>query len=456
MLRSIGFLLLGLTIGLASGLYFVASAPDSTTQKVERAAGNADQSSGERTNPGKTASNPLANNTNSHQERLDFYQRTASANATDLAAMIDEVAATADSPARRFAAEILLSRYAEIDPRNALATARKFRFGPAITASVYAVWARSDRDAALAAIASETDSRIAKSAGVLMVEELGGDSSALLDVLDALPEYVDGLGFQIDVLVAQTEYDPVAATRFHTLAMADPEKLLPIADQWSGSVAERARTFAIRQWAEHEPQRALEFVDELPPGQQRDNLLSSVARGYGKTDVEAALAWANNLQPKPRGILQAVIDGVAEEDASRAFDLALGLPTESDQMEALQGVLMRSAYGDQDATIIANRILTLESDRLRRNSLRMLGYTWAQQDPAAVLGWLSANSAQMPKDAFGSVARQLAEADPQLAAEYLPGCREYRSLGVAVAGRECAGQCARCRSCRRCIARSSG
>jgi hypothetical protein len=443
-----------------------------------------------------------ATSTGNHHDRLDFYQRAAQANEQQLLELIGQVAATPNSRARRFSAEILLSRYAEINPRSALKISRKFRSDKSLTASLYAVWSRTDRQVALDAMSGESDSAIARQAPILLVEELGGDSSALLDVLDALPPHIDQLGIQIAVLVAQSAFDPVGAISqagdftnprdrdralrrigrdlasrdpqqafsvgaqivdddsrltyqgevmgewvaidpggvldylaastmsyaemrmmarytFSAIADAEPERLMAVAGQWSGAFEEQARYVVLRQWSENDPQRAIDFVGGLPPGQKRDQLLSSIARGYGKADVDAALAWASTLQPRPNGIFGSVIERLAVENPDRAFDLALSLASGDAPSEALQGVIMRAAYSGADAERMANKVLTLQNEQLRRQALQMLSYSWARQDPSAVIAWLVTNNSRMPKESFQAAARQLAETDPYLAAEYM-------------------------------------
>ena len=501
MVRAICLLLVGLAIGLVSAYYFSFYAPESDPRHLQRSTDSALRLPEDQATTGNAATAGLATSTSSHEDRQDFYQRATQADEAGLVSLISEIAALPDSRARRFTAEVLLSRYAEMNPRDAINLSRSFYFNPSLTASLYAVWARSDKESALEAVHDEPDSAITKRAAILLVEELGGDSSALLDVIDALPPHIDKLGIQIEALVAQSAYDPtyaisrasnfaepqhrkralkriarnlasrdpylaisagaqivdkdsrlsfqsevmrewvaadpsgvldylaasdmsgaemqtMAGSTFAALADANPDRLMALGDQWSGTVAERARYVALQQWSEHDPQRALDFVEDQPLGQKRDQLLNSIARGYGKADVDAALAWASTLQPQPSGIYQSVINGLAGEDPDRAFDLALSLESEDAQAEALQGVLMRSIYGQNNPQKMANRVLTLESDRLRQNALRMIGYTWARRDPSAVINWITTNSAQLPKDGFQSIARQIAESDPQLAANF--------------------------------------
>ena len=501
MLRTICVLLAALAIGMVSGYYFSFYTHTSDLPHLERSADSAIQLPDDQATTGNVATTGFATGASSHEDRQDFYRRATQADEAELVALISEVAAIPASRARRFSAQVLLSRYAEVNPRDAIEISRALQFNPSLTASLYAVWARSDKEAALDAIRNEPDAAIVKTAALFLVEELGGDSSALLDVIEALPAHVDQLSFQIDVLVARSEYDATdaisqasnfvaprhrkralgriardlasrdpqfaisagsqivdresrlsfqgevmrewaaadpagvldylaaadmsgtemqmtAGYTFSALADADPERFMAIVDQWSGSIAEQARYTAIRRWSEHDPQRALDFVADQPPGQKRDRLLNSIAQGYGKINTEAAMAWASSLQPRPRGIFRSVIAGVAAEDADRAFDLALSLDSAAAKIEAVQGVLMQSIYSDGDAEKIANRVLALDSRRIRQQSLQMFGYMWAQKDPSAAVNWLAANSDKLPKDSFQSIARQIAENDPQLAAEF--------------------------------------
>jgi len=394
MLRSISILLAGLAIGLVAGVYYFTSPPDFTTQADTRPAGSANQSSAAQASAGQAATKLHQTGISSHQQRLDFYQRAALANATDLAAMITEVAATPDSPARRFAAETLLSRYAEIDPRNALATAHRFQFGTAVTAAVYAVWARSDPDAALAAIAIEPGSRIARSAGLLLVEELGGDSSALLDVLDALPAHIDRLGFQIEVLAAQSIYDPTAA-------ISSASNFAQPADR------ERAMRRIARKLALQDPRLAVSAGAQIADKGSRLTFQAEVMREWAATDPAAAMSWLGQYQGEPgyEGALGLIAQQIAQNDP----------------VSAARNI---ERYPDaNNAAMIA----------------RTAGREWARRDPHSAAEWAAnIGDAQVRDIAIANVARQWAGQDATSAARWalgLPaGNARDNALAAAVAG----------------------
>ena len=454
----------------------------------------------------------------SHDNRTNFHRAIGGADESELLAEIHGLALQPVSPSRSYLAEVLLSRYAELEPQKAIDAARAYRFGKNLTATLYAVWARSDASGAMAALKQEPDATIAQRAGLFLVQELGGDSTALLDVVDALPDSVDPISLQIDFIAAAAASDPAGAisqalgfesredqqlalqrlaetlafsspqqgfsaamqitnqtsrqqfvatlmrewssmdpsgvldylesagpldidtqkligSSFTPIARTNPERLLALTEGWSGQYSDYAKRNAIAEWSKEDPDAALAYVTNQPPGRRRSELYEAVAEGFASQDVDAALAWAETLQPMPEGVYRAIVTSVASVDVERAFDIALSLDNEYQRSQAVQSIAMRAVYQDQRGERAASKILSIENKQLREQSLQMLGMMWAQSDAEGAIGWMSANLEQLPESAVQVIARQVGEQDPEMAAKYTDrvpaGARETWISSVA-------------------------
>jgi hypothetical protein len=105
-----------------------------------------------------------------------------------------------------------------------------------------------------------------------------------------------------ETTVAQISTLPAGALRENTLRTAGQEwagSSTPDALAWSETLtgAERvaAQSGIVRKWAEYEPAAASEFVQELPPGEERDGPAAALARGVSQSDPRAGLAWAASI-----------------------------------------------------------------------------------------------------------------------------------------------------------------
>lgn len=213
-------------------------------------------------------------------------------------------------------------------------------------------------------------------------------------------------------------YVGAAASAIDDLARVDPMRALALSEQLPDLMRRSTQQIAVSRWAEKDPLAALEYVKSLPVGQQRHSLMEAVARGYGKTDPEAALVWAQDVGPPQHGILRSVLTGIAEKDPARAFDAVLSLESSGGQIQAMGMVMMMAAYGVGPEKM-ANRLLELPSGQVKDLGLQMLGSSWAQRDPEAALTWLMAHADKVGVHGFGEVAEALAQRDVRMAAGYI-------------------------------------
>jgi hypothetical protein len=218
------------------------------------------------------------------------------------------------------------------------------------------------------------------------------------------------------------------------LARADPERLLSAVRDYPPEVRQVAEVTALQQLAARDPLAAVRYLERGPLGPDRQMLLQVVAGAYGKRDVAAALEWARQRRGEPM-LVPAVIAGVAESDLDRALDLALGLTSPLERMQSVQFTVMtRVARDDVTAEMVANRLLASDDPAIRDNLGSMVLSMWAQRAPDSAMKWLLAHQGA-PQNAFQQLGQQLAMRDPQNAIAYTAqvaeSAREQWANGVA-------------------------
>jgi len=425
----------------------------------------------QRPTPRSTARPPAAEELSSTSERAELYGAAARADATEL----ERLVAAASAAGRDRELAVLLARYAELDPVRAVELARAMRLSADAAAPLYAVWAARDADAALAALgsislpteagtvaaamlpvlpAADAFERVAAALGVrasafspamsptvdsgtLALERLSQDFARrdLSGARALLPEIRDPrLRTTLETAVllewARTDPDGVldhiatldpAETRrtivitMRELLRADPLHALDVARQLPGDSRQMLEQSALQRLAETDARAALRYVERMPAGPKRGQSLPGIAYLYGQQQPDEALAWAR-ASTAERGLLEAVISGIALTDPDKAFALAAAAPP-AQRLEALQGAV--GYRSDRDAAAMADRIAALAEPDLRESALTMLVSGWGVQKPQEALDWLQRNGQSLPADVYHDIGRQLARNDPAAAASYL-------------------------------------
>lgn len=201
------------------------------------------------------------------------------------------------------------------------------------------------------------------------------------------------------------------------LARADPERLLAATAGLPPEARRLAEGAALQQLAERDPLAAVRYVERLPMTGERQSLLQTVARSYGKHDPAAALAWARS-QPGRENLVAAVLGGLAEEDPSRALDLALELTSPNERIRAAQTIAMIGVRRPGVAEEMANRLLALDDPRLRDTAMVSVASVWATRAPEEAMGWLLANAQDAPPSLFTQIGQQLARLDARNAVAF--------------------------------------
>lgn len=138
------------------------------------------------------------------------------------------------------------------------------------------------------------------------------------------------------------ENAPVIREMFASL----PEKPVP---GWS-----QFHSFFFRRWGEIEGEHAVRATMDPLPGES--NALGSVIHGWGQTDLNAALRFADGLpigSDERRGANWALMNILAEADLDRAADFVLGQP-DAEQNEETLNLLIRKAEAKQRPELFIN------------------------------------------------------------------------------------------------------
>lgn len=299
-----------------------------------------------------------------------------------------------------------------------------FGFGPSRSALALTAqrWADLDPRRALAAARDIDDERV----------RLAFEAAALRTLARVAPDEAFAHLGSLDATTLQL--GALTGTLLE-LARADPARVLDAARDLPPDVRRIAESAALQQLAERDPLAALRHAERMPIGPERQGLMQIVARQYGKRDAAAALAWARE-QPGQPMLVANVIAGVAEQDVDRALDLALGLTSPMERRQAVQFAVMMGAGQDSTVEAMANRLLTVDDPEIRDNLGSMLVGTWASRSPDNAMRWLLANAESTSPNVFQNIGQQLAMRDPQNALTYSgqvpPAARERWIHGVAL------------------------
>jgi len=307
----------------------------------------------------------------------------------------------------RFRIEAAIAKAAQ-DPDAALE--RILELPPSKASSTFerlaVIWVERDVHGALAAaqeIADESLRNELKAA--VMRAWTRVDPDALLDyVLDLDPE-------------RRTE--AMRTGGLQAFAFVDPQRALRAAEGLPGEIGMMMKRAALMSIARDDPLGALSIAEGLPRGMERDQMLSMIATSFGRTDPQAALAWAQSLDPPAPSVVANVLAGLARVDPDRAIDLAFELLDSTNERGSgpINTLAMNGALDAEHMARVADRLLAGPSSR--RQSLQMLTQQWAQRQPHDAMRWLLGKGNAAPKPAFAQAAIYLARTDPAAAIAYV-------------------------------------
>ena len=293
----------------------------------------------------------------------------------------------------------------QIPPKEQNVSLRKFG----------SAWAQSDPKAALDFANQQTDpevkSEILKGVISAMSEK---DSKGALELAQSLPKDYKRDGTIYTVLEKLSESDPKGAVGY-AMNLLSGEKSSLISSMsvdwisndpqgalaWYGSLTdtklkEQVAHNMIDYLSRDDVAKSLDLLDKMPPGDVRNQAISTIANNWARTDQKAVLDWANQqTDPEVKSrILAGVIRTMSVKDPNSAFQLAQSLPSGNIRDYSINRSLGSMAQSDpRSAIALASGIADAD---LRSKAQQNVVEIWKRRDPTAATQWV--NSSSLPED----------------------------------------------------------
>ena len=385
-----------------------------------------------------------------------------------LEALIDEAALLASSTDRAGALQILLLRYIELKPEQAIARAKQLsNLGDQqLVISLYLSWLRHDQPGALRYLSAQP-------------KRLRTQVTGLLRVMNR--RYNDEFKEAYQALRGLNTNQSSDADRLEQQASEDP------AGAWSAALAQsnlrerqQAMQKVLRVWARNDPQAALTALETLPSF-QRIRLQSSAVGRWLRQDADAAINWIAAQAPGPgtAQLYTMAVNHIAQTDIPRALQMATTLPAAQGQRlidqtltrlasenperviaelnsagidlensEAYAQILSQASlysieesmqrasqlepqrrqsveqqlyrlWSEEDPAAAAQHLVNTADPSRRQRSIRQVLRPWANEDPAAAASWI-ASAPEAQRDQMQQILVQtVSQVDPDAALLYL-------------------------------------
>ncbi|MGH8249291.1 MAG: hypothetical protein ACREVI_01120 [Steroidobacteraceae bacterium] len=336
--------------------------------------------------------------------RGDFAQTTAlyvlasSQERSGIEQLLNEAASIGQASERRAAASILYERYAELDPRAAVAHImnRGADFDPNWLFGIFHSWSRSDLDAAVA-YANTLDDR----------SRMMGGSAILRARDDLAPGQRESLAAKLNLPVVQQDSSgidlrtPQAAERSWRSALATE-------DHASRSTKLHS---LVRAWARQDPGAAMRAIESLRDRQLREELLHQGLHAWAEKDARQAAEWALARPPSQERtqLLAATLSALVTRQPSVALDMTEVL-SRAERGQVLPQVFAN--WANTDAQSAAARAEGLEDASLRSQALTSVAMMFAVRHPDEAIRWAAALPDADSQAVMGMVISQIATSDP--------------------------------------------
>jgi hypothetical protein len=352
---------------------------------------------------------------------------------------------------QRAAVLAIINTISADDPQRAIETAQDYFGGDVggrgrwIFQSIYRNWAQRDGDAARASALTQEEGAAKSSAlAGAMSEWMAEDPVGALAWLDSLPMDSAVYGSRKEVFrnflnqdfeVAR-EYidsvdDPLARReilenlQFHNFGWQKSYEEIEAIFDWIGTVAtgqvyDNRVSGIISAMAENDPDRAVDFVLNMRPGNARMNGLGSVASKLVEIDPQRAFEFVDSLgfEDEKRRALGNMGWRLSQQGAESASALIAAHNDPVVQQQLASRISGEWANYDIEAARIWSE--ALPDEQARQSSLRAVMKKWIESDPAATLAYVensleTGDRGSVLRDAYSHWVRN----DPQTAVEWL-------------------------------------
>lgn len=352
-----------------------------------------------------------------------LYRLLSRADRTNVERLVSETDGLDVGGDRQAALSILFSRYADLDPREALdfLQHRGGSYNDVELRSIFHVWSRRDLEGAVAA-AETLEPRLRSIA-----------TSAILSSRDDL-----AMPAQRDIatrLGAPEVLNWLAMERSQAQAYRDPQGALEAVLATAGPTRDQNLFAILVAWARQDPMSAMNAAASLDNAALRHRLQGQVLQEWSRSSPRDAIDWALAQPPsqQSRELASAAITAMAQADPQGAFDVAQGLDG-LEGAEALSYVLM--FWSQSDPAGAGRAVESIVNPNVRDDAIAQVASGYAQRDPEAALKWASGLTPEDAAQAYPSVFSVLAWQDPATAGELiarLPDGSERNRVAAEVA-----------------------
>lgn len=203
-----------------------------------------------------------------------------------------------------------------------------------------------------------------------------------------------------NAFAAWVKKDPAAATEWLKSRPADQRRSL-----WS------AMSFRM---AEVDPTTAQAWFSSLPASAEREEAGSQIVNAWAKKDARAALEWLqDNLQGGRTQAFAHVAEALASQGIDSAKQLLEAMPPGSQRDTVVSTIA--NTWASKDFKPALDWVLSLPPDDPgRRQALRNIGYQWPEKDLAGAAAFVLANEGRGDaRDMMWNVSGQFFEKDLQ-------------------------------------------
>jgi hypothetical protein len=315
-------------------------------------------------------------------QRIDFQAEALARRArADANAALNEALRLSDPAARNTAVQRIGMAWTQQDPMRAIARTETLPpvLQTAYRDSVAVEWARIDASGFLA-YADSLPSLEPLRAG--MAQAMAVDPLSLFEIASRHPPVAIGPPFPPNITVDRTAFTAVV---------------------------------------QGDPQWGIAYLDSITDPQRQASYRAAIAETWGRTDPEAALAWARSFDPPQIGLQGTIVWSASMVDMDMAIRWLLDFEETTGQPPPpnVAGNLSILVANDARRTEIANQLRARAEEPAAAQLLTRVSSLWVQTDPEGALNWMLEGGSAVDPALAANVAGRLATGDPQLAASYL-------------------------------------
>jgi hypothetical protein len=379
-LRSLGFVLAGILIGLFVGYGFAPTIRKTETSGAEKTVAALNQSRIDRESSAQKSSaeeNKIVLGNIITVPFQELYGLLASRSQEEVTQLAEQLRELPPGRETNMKIGVFFKAWAHLDPKAAFAAATGLKTADSRAAAIGAIIDGADPIAA----SSLAQSVVALSPDAFPIGQRAGF-----------------LGLAVS---KWSEVDPVAAAKFLDASGTNDRALMG------------TRAGIARNWAASDPQAALAWAQKSSEEPGARFAVSAAITGWWHADPRAAEAYvASHLDTVGMDAVMSLTRQIFGQDPQRAKDWANQLPSAEARRSATSFLAMQMANSDPKSA--AEWVLTLP-DELRDRAIPGVVGTWAHRDPEAAAGWINGLSGPSRDQAVSAYGFSLSNKDPNTA-----------------------------------------